>query len=177
MKKFVTAVLALAMLLSLTACNGLSFKPGGGSSSDDKEGYIGDTLSTYWFDFTVDDAYSCSEYSGYTAGSGKQLVVVSMTLKNTWGQSVDMWDSDFPLLWGGEDDGDLDYPIAPVSDEQFPQEYSLGINQSKSGVLVYEAPADYRDFSLAFLEVFEDEDNEEGRDGDLYFVDFTAEKR
>ena len=42
---------------------------------------------------------------------------------------------------------------------------------------MYEAPADYRDFSLAFLEVFEDEDNEEGRDGDLYFVDFTAEKR
>lgn len=176
MKKIISVCLAFAMLLALSACGegGLSLT---GSKNNNKEGYIGDTLSTYWFDFTVDGAYSCSEYEGYAAGSGKKLVVVSLTLKNTWGQSVDMWDTDFPILWGGEDDGDLDYPIAPFTDEQLPAEYSLGINQTKSGVLVYEVPDSYRDFSLAFLEIFEDENSEEGKDGDLFFVDFTPEVR
>lgn len=174
MKRIVSAALAFLMLMSLTACGVLSLKDG---KNGDKEGYIGDTMSTYWFDFTVDDAYSCAEYEGYAAGSGKKLVVVSMTLKNTCGHSVDMWDTDFPILWGGEDDGDLDYPIAPVSDEQLLLEYSLGINQSKSGVLVYEVPDSYRDFSVAFLEVFEDANDENGQDGDLFFVDFTPTEK
>ena len=181
-KKIVSLALALTMLLTLASCDVLSLKPGGSSNGsststgNDKEGYIGDTLSTYWFDFTVDDAYICDEYEGYTPASGYQLVVVEMTLKNRVTFSVDMYRGDFPILWDDEENG-LDYPLAYIGGDQFPDEYTLGINQKKSGELVYEVPTDYRDFSVAFLEIFEDENNEDGRDGDVFFVDFTPEKR
>ena len=133
MKKFVPLLLAFVMLLGLTACGegGLSLN---GSNSSDKEGYIGDTLSTYWFDFSVDDAYSCSSYHDYTASAGKKLVVASITLKNTCGASVDMWGDDFVILWDtGDDDVDMEFALpGGLSDRQFPDEYTLSEGKVKS---------------------------------------------
>ena len=180
MKKIVSLLLSFVMLLSLFACGegGLSLK---GGSSNDKEGYIGDTLSTYWFDFTVDDAYSCASYHDYTAAAGSKLVVVRMTLKNDCGASVDMWGDDFVLLWEtGNDDDDVDMAVAlpaGLSDEQFPDEYTLGINQSKSYAAVYEVPEGYRDFAVAFMEIFESDSDPEGETGDTFFVYFTPEEK
>ena len=57
MKKILTLLLA-GILLVLSAC-------GDKDSSNDSEGYtegfLGDTLSTYWFDFTVEDAYASTK--------------------------------------------------------------------------------------------------------------------
>lgn len=179
MKKFVSFLLALMMLGSLAACNGLDLNLFQKSGS--KEGYIGDTMSTYWFDFTIEDAYSCAEYDGYTAREGYQLVVAEMTLKNTFGQSVDMWDTDFMILWDDPDeDNRVDFTVPVYSEEQFPEEYSLGINKSRSGLLIYEVPEEFRDFAIVFQEVYEDEKdptNEDGIDGDAFFVSFTAEEK
>lgn len=178
MKKIVSLLLAFVMLLALTACGegGLSLT---GSQTDEKEGYIGDTLSTYWFDFTVDDAYSCSSYHDYTASAGRKLVVVSITLKNDCGMSVDMWGDDFVILWDtGDDDVDMEFALpGGISDEQFPDEYTLGINQSKSCVAVYEVPEGYRDFAVAFMEIFESDTDPDGEAGETYFVYFTPEER
>lgn len=175
MKKIVSLFMAFTVLLSLSACGGLSLKPDE-NKSDSKEGYIGDTLSTYWFDFTVNDAYISYDYEGYTPEAGNKLVVAKLTLKNRMNFSLDMWQGDFPILWDDEENG-LEYPISAFTDDQLPDEYTLGINQSKSGLLVYVVPEDYRDFTIAFLEIFEDEDNEDGRDGDVYFIDFTPEEK
>lgn len=183
MKKLVSFFLALVMLLSLAACGegGLSLNPK--ETESQKDGYIGDTLPTFWFDFTVDDAYRCSEYHGYTPAPGNKLIVATITLKNTCGYSVDMWGDDFVILWEREAGGDIDMELAlpaGISDDQFPDEYLLGINASKSCVAVYEVPEEYRDFAIAFMEIFEDEDdpsNEEGVDGDTYFVYFTPEDK
>ena len=182
MKRLASFALALVMALSLAACGegGLNLDPK--ETSNDGYGYIGDTMSTEWFDFTVDDAYSCSEYHGYTPSAGNKLVVVDMTLKNTWGQSVDMWGDDFILIWEiSDEDIDMDIPLqAGLSDEQFPDEYVLGINATKKGVSVFEVPQEYRDFVLGFQEIYEDEenpDNEEGIEGNTFFVSFTAEEK
>ena len=112
-------------------------------------------------------------------GQGVKLVVVSLSLKNNCGQSVDMWGEDFVIFWGDDDDAfDLDIPLpAGLSDDQFPDEYVLGINESKNGVLVFEVPREYRDFSIGFMEIFESESNPDGDEGDTFFVDFTAEDR
>ena len=179
MKRFASFLLALMMLLALAACGegGLNFNLKETESPGYKEGYVGDTMSTYWFDFTVDEAYSCTEYEGYLPDPGYKFVVATITLKNTCGFSVDMWDTDFVILWDAEDDY-MDIPLAPgLSADQFPEEYVLGINATKTGVAVYEVPEGYRDFSIAFMEVYEDEGNPDGRDGDVYYVDFTPEER
>ena len=179
MKRLASVLLALMMALSLAACGvgWLDFRPK--DEPGTKYGYIGDTLSTEWFDFTVDDAYSCGQYGGYTPSAGYKLVVVTMSLKNNCGQSVDMWGDDFVLIWGDDDDTfDMDIPLpAGLSDDQFPDEYVLGINASRTGVMVFEAPEEFRDFSIGFMELFESDTNPDGEEGDTYFVDFTAEAR
>lgn len=176
MKRFVSLLLAAFMVLALAGCSSLGL---GSTDSDEPklDGYLGDTLSTYWFDFTVNDAYLCDEYEGYTPADGYRMLVVSLSLKSTVSFSVSMFQSDFPILWAEGDSSDGDWPIYAFTDEQLPDEYSLGINQSKSGLLVYEVPEDKKDFSLAFMEVFEDEDNEDGREGETYFVDFTPTEK
>lgn len=179
MKKFVSFFLALMMLCSLAACNGLSLKPS--DEPESKFGYVGDTMSTEWFDFTVKEAWACTEYDGYTAQEGYKLVVAEMVLKNTWDASVDMWDTDFLIFWEDPDaEGgyDIDITLPVYSEDQFPEEYTLGINVQKTGMLVYEVPEKFRDFSIVFQEVFEDVNdptNEDGIDGDMFYVSFTAE--
>lgn len=176
MKRFVSLLLAAFMVLALAGCGSLNL--GSPNTSEPKlDGYLGDTLSTYWFDFTVDDAYLCGEYEGYTPDSGYQMLVVTLSMKSTVNFSVDMFQSDFPVLWADGDSTDGTFPISAFTDDQLPDEYTLGINRSKSGLLVYEVPEDKKDFSLAFMEVFEEEGNEDGQEGETYFVDFTPTKK
>lgn len=184
MKRLASLLLAVLMACSLAACGegGLNLNPSGGKDSDEpssKEGYIGDKMKTAWFDFTVDEAYSCSSYGEYTPASGNKLVVVAVTLKNTFGQSVDMWGDDFVILWDDPDeDSGIDIPLpAGISDDQFPDEYTLGINATKQGVMIFEVPQDYRDFAVAFMEIFESDTNPDGEEGDTFFVSFTAEEK
>jgi len=193
MKKLLSLVLACLLLASLAACGGSNNDRGpltggspasnssnngsdsSGSQDDDGYqeggdwGYIGDVMHTYWFDFTVDDAYTCAEYEGYTASEGKQLVVATLSLKNTFLQSLPMSQTDFQIQWGGEGDDDYEWPISAVSEAQLPDEYTLAINESRTGVVVYEVPEGTSDFSISFGEYFEDES-----EGDVYFVYFTA---
>lgn len=190
MRKWFAAFLALIMLGSLAACgkDGLDLNPdkekdkdndSGKEDSEFYDGYIGDKMSTYWFDFTVDGAYSCKEFEGYVPSAGNKLVVVTISLKNTCGQSVDMWGDDFMIVWDGpEEDDCIDIPLpAGVSDEQFPDEYVLGINGRRTNIAIYEVPEEFRDFAIYFQEIMEDENDPEGLMGDAHFVAFTPEAR
>ena len=47
-------------------------------------------------------------------------------------------------------------------------------DEERTGELVYEVPAGFTDFSIAYLEQFVDEDGNEST-GDTFFVYFTAE--
>jgi len=144
------------------------------SSGDGSEQvfYIGDTISTVWFDFTVDSVEVLNEYEGYTAQEGKKLLVVQLSLKSTFTSSSDMFQEDFVAGWDLVDEDDFDYvePLSAYCDAQFPDEYSLGINESRTGLLIYEVPADQKDFWINFMEYFADESY-----GDSYFVYFTAD--
>ena len=167
MKRLASCLLFL-MMLSLAAC---------GESKDDfgvKYGGIGDTMSTEWFDFVVEDAYSCGRYHSYAPSAGDKLVIVTMSLKNNCGQPVDMWGEDFVILWGGDDGAaGVDIPLpAGLSDDQFPDEYVLDASASRTGVMVFEVPREFRDFGVRFMEIFDD-----GGEGNTFFVDFTAEDR
>lgn len=178
MKKLCVTGLVLVMLLSLAGC-------GGSSGQSASEGRVGDTMETYFFDFTVNSAYICTEYEGYMPAEGNHLMVADVTVKNTGRSSIEMYDWDFQVQWGDGDE-DYGYPISidtetgedlgTVSDEQLPGTYSLGVNEERSGLLVYEVPAGNADFSISYLELFDD-GSEEGEEGDVYFVYFTAEDR
>ena len=173
MKKLLALLLAGVMAVCmLTAC-------GGGSS----EGRTGDTMETFFFDFTVNSAYITSDYEGYAPAEGNVLLVANITVKNTNQQSIEMYDIDFQAQWDDGDDA-FAYPITtdmetytevdPVGEDQLPGTYSLAVDEERTGELVYEVPSGFTDFSIAYLEQFVDDSGEEST-GETYFVYFTAE--
>ena len=173
-QRLLALAMAAAMVLGLTACGG------SGSSS---EGRTGDTMETFFFDFTVNSAYLTKDYEGYTPAEGNALLVADITVKNTNQKSIEMYDTDFQIQWDDGDDA-FAYPITintetyeeldPVGDSQLPGTYTLAVDEERTGELVYEVPAGFTDFSIAYLEQFVDEDSNEST-GDTFFVYFTAE--
>lgn len=195
MKRLISLALALLLTLSLAACGGSgSGSDGGSPSSSDTgtgdvyaedgfgEGRLGDTIHSTFMDFTVNSAYTASEYHGHTPPEGKKVLVVEMTIKNTFKETLPMWDDDFQGQWTasaeteeyawpiteGEDGSDLE----TVADEQLPAEYELAVGESRTGMLVFDVPADEKDFSVSHMELFDD-----GSEGDTFFVYFTAQEQ
>ena len=188
MKKFFAMLLTLTMVLAIAGC-GKTGLGSGWASSDDSitvtdfddgthlyEGRIDSTMKTAWFDFTITDAYITEDaIGGYTPSDGNVLVVVSLTLKNTFSESVPMSNWDFQLQWGDDADDAFSMPVETnedLMDDQFPAEYSLKVNETKKGVLIFEAPEGEDDFSISFIEYYEDD-----TEGDYFWVYFSADER
>lgn len=161
MKKKMFFALMLAALMMLAAC-------GSKSTEESKTYYVGDKISTDFFDYTPKSAEAADSYEGYTPAEGNKLVVVNMTIKNTQTYSMPMSLYDFQIQWGNGDD-DFDCPLEQFCDGQLPDEYDIPINATAQGLLIFEVPADQKDFSLSFLEIYED-----NSEGDVYFTYFTA---
>uniref|UniRef100_UPI004055D56C DUF4352 domain-containing protein n=1 Tax=Acetatifactor sp. TaxID=1872090 RepID=UPI004055D56C len=189
MKKLASLLLMVVLAFNLTACSSsedaLSDILGNDSSSETDiypedgyaEGRFGSVMHTYFFNYTVNSAYLCNDYNGYVPADGNTLLVADITVKNTFSESIEMYDTDFQIQWGDDDNEEAyDFPITfyvdPVSDEQLPGTYELAINEEKTGILVFEVPAGNTDFSISYLELFSDDS-----EGDVYFVYFTAKEQ
>ena len=99
MKKFVGIIVATVLAFSLVGCgpvdsaiqniassgSNTSSKSGVVTADDDgyAEGRMGDVMRTYFFDYTVNSAYTCNDYEGYTPSEGNKLLVAEITVKNT----------------------------------------------------------------------------------------------
>lgn len=187
MKRFGALILALALAWSLTACggsgsSGTSVLPalngGSGASSagssdgDYSEGRLGDVMRTYFFAFTVNSVYTCDSFDDFAPEEGKQVLVAEVSVKNTFTESLPMFDTDFQIQWNDKEDPDNAYasPIsANFSDELLPETYELAVDEQVTGLLAFEVPADVKDYSLVYLEEFDDDTT-----GDFYAVYFTA---
>lgn len=192
MKKLTSLLLSLLLFLALAACGGSPGSTGNGSGNTESgevraedgfaEARIGDLVHSYFMDFSVNSAYTTSDYHGHTAPEGKKVLVVEMTIKNTFNESLPMYDDDFQGQWStSAETQEFAWPITEaedgsgldtVADEQLPAEYELGVNESRTGDLVFDVPADEKDFSISHLELFDD-----NSEGDTFFVFFTAEER
>jgi len=186
MKKLIALTLTLLALLALAACGGGSSSSSGGGEVRAEDGYaearIGDTVHSYFMDFTVNSAYTTADYNGHTAPEGGQVLVVELTVKNTFNESLPMYDDDFQGQWSASSEtGEFAWPITEgedgvdretVAGEQLPAEYELAVNETRTGTLVFDVPADEKDFSISHQELFDD-----GSEGDTLFVFFTAEAK
>lgn len=150
------------------------------------DGYMGDTMRTYFFDFTVNEAYLTDEYEGYAPSEGNELLVVDMTVYNHnlhSMRSVEMYDSDFQTQWNDTADDAFALPVTferegypntgtePVGD-MLAAVYNVGIHQSVDGVLVFEVPAGNKDFTVSYREYFADDTY-----GDSFWVYFTPAQK
>ncbi|MCM1024884.1 MAG: DUF4352 domain-containing protein [Roseburia sp.] len=179
MKKILSLFLTAATVLSLTACGDAEsvVLP---NSDGYAEGKAGDTMRTCFFDYTVNSAYLSDSYGGRSADDGCELLVAEITVKNTTGSSLEMYDSDFQLQWNDSSADAFEYSLtfydeedaAPLSDEMLPGIYSLARDESRTGLLVFQIPAGSGDFSISYQEIFSDEST-----GDTFFVYFDAKKQ
>jgi len=128
-------------------------------------------------DYTVLEATSPAEYDGYTAAEGNRLIVCSVKVKNTFGETIPMYDSDFQLQWGniGGDDDDYTFSLDAFNDTMMPLEYELADGEEVTYDLVFEAPADVKDFGLVYLEEYYTGSESESGTGDFFSVNFTVE--
>lgn len=143
MRKF-SKLAALVMVLVLS----LAMFAGCGKSAT--------AIETYFFIYDVLNAEKVDSYEGVTPAAGNKLLVVNISVQNTFGEDIPMFDSDFQLQWG---EGDEDYanPLEATSDKQLPEEYTLKNKETRKGALLFEIPADLTDFTLVNVEFFEDE--------------------
>lgn len=179
------ASIVLATVLSTAVFTGCSFTSGGsaqtGYANEDgyAEGHFGDTMHTYFFDYTVNSAYTCSSYEGYIPADGNALLIAEVTVKNTHNTSIEMYDSDFQVQWTDDADDAYDYPITvnfesgqTIGENMLPDVYPLAINESRTGILVYEVPSGEKDFSISYMEYFDDDST-----GNVFFVYFSASNK
>lgn len=178
MKKMATVLLTLTMVVALAGCGSTTGTSGGVGYPDDDgyaEGFLGDTMHTNWFNFTVNSAYTCDEYEGYVPADGNQLLVAKVIVKNTFIESIPMFDTDFEILWDDDADDAYAFPVedsASINPNFFADEYYLAVDESASGLLLYEVPAGENDFAIVYQEYYED-----GTIGDIFAVYFTAEQQ
>lgn len=199
MKRAASILLALMLALSLTACGGNGGSGGVRAEDGYGEGKIGDVMKSYFFDFTVNSAALQDAYESHTPDDGEKVLVVNVTVTNTFAQNtkmskddisagnadIEMYDTDFQIEWDGDDDA-VSIPITtdpetyeefdPVSDNQLPAIYPLAHEETRTGDLVFDVPADVTDFVLCMEEWFDD-GSEEGQAGDVYAVLFTPEAK
>lgn len=174
MKKIVPMLLVLTLTLAMMGC-------GKKVDSDGyKEGKLGDTMKTYFFNYTVNSAYLTNDFEGYTPSEGNTLLVAEVTVKNTFKEDIEMYDTDFQAQWNSDGDDDFSVPItfngteegvAPLNEKQFAGTYNLPKGEEMTGLLIFEIPAGNTDLSISYMEAFDDDST-----GTTYFVYFTAEK-
>ncbi|WP_367925240.1 DUF4352 domain-containing protein [uncultured Ruthenibacterium sp.] len=167
MKKVWKLVVAAVVAVCLTACVGVN-----PLAEKKLDGVVGDKLSNMFFDWTVNSAESASEYEGYAAADGYQLVVCNVTIDNTFGEALPMFDTDFQLQWG-EGEEDYAWSLDAYADTMMPLEWELADGESASYDLVFEVPADLTSFGIVYLEQYTDEDGNSG-EGDLFTVQFEV---
>ena len=97
-------------------------------------------------------------------------MVVNITVKNTFEDDakIPMFYTDFTLTWDGMGDTTV-YPESEFAEGQLPDEYELFKGESRTGDLIFVAPADAKGFSLRYIEVWDDD-----FEGNSYFIPFSV---
>lgn len=171
----------MSVLLALTMLAGLLMAACSSGSGVEKNQFeVGDKVSSYWFDFTVDQVDTMESYGDYWAQDGWQLVVCRLTIKNTFDQDVSMGWADFILKWeeqeegaSGSESGEMAgaYALPQYTKSQFPDEYTLKVNDEVQGVLVYEVPNQVSRAAVIFQELYANGESEsEYTEGNFYCV-------
>lgn len=189
LKRILALALALMAVMAFTACDdakdalddlvGGASSTAGSTAKDNEgglyEGGIGSKMSTYFFDFVVVSAEVVEEYAGHTP-SGEDMVLIDVVIAttNTFGEALEMYDTDYQLQWGARGDND-DYSVVleALDDNAAPLTYALENGETMEFHYVFEAPRSETQFEICYMEEFgTSEDDYEI--GDIFYVSFSV---
>ena len=163
----------LAAAALLAGCSAAPAPDSRSNETSQTEFQIGDAVATAWFEYTILHVQAADIYEEYAASSGSELIVVELSIRNTFQKLVPLFDADFQLYWGAYREDEWALPIAQFCNDQLPMEYILSAGETWEGVLLYEVPVAASDFTFAFLERFNN-GTEEGEDGSLFLTYFSV---
>lgn len=171
-KRLVVVCVAMMMMVCMmfSAC-GNSVKSVISAEDGYAGGGVGDTFRTIFFDWSLDSVSYPSEYEGYVAADGYQLLDCVITVKNTFGEELPMFNSDFQIQWHDLGNGEDDYDYGIEMDDSstvMPSDFGLADKDSCTYHVIYEVPAEAKEFSVSYLEFFSD-----GTEGDVFFAYFN----
>ena len=131
-----------------------------------------EAMTTAFFDMSINSAELATTVEDYLPNNETdKFLVVNITIKNTFvnDPSIPMFDTDFFLTYDGMEEGDYLLPELGFADT-LPEEYSIRKGDSKTGNLIYVVPGDKTDFSLEFIEVWDDD-----LEGNHFKIHFTPQ--
>lgn len=176
MKKplFLAALLAAALF-----CTGCSDVVEGIVNAAKAEGRVygqtleleeGDTMSTAFFDMTVNAATMLPALDGYIPNlESDRFLVVNITVTNTFGEAIPMSDADFELGYDGADETATIFPESEFATDQLPATYEIQQGGSQTGNLIYVVPADAEDFRIYYYDLWSDD-----FEGNTYWLPFSV---
>lgn len=130
MKKFLTLLFLVCLMVPLAACGGQNTSSAAASAPASSaapsataapaptqeeptnaisavdgfaEGRMGDVMRTYFFDYSVNSAQVCDAFEGVLPGDDNVFLVADVTVQNTSRSSIEMYDTDFQAQWNGGD--------------------------------------------------------------------------
>ena len=165
MKKRVLALLLLGVVSLTTACGTIkdaatAIQSQGREYGQTYELNAGDTMSTAFFDFTINSAKLVSEIEDFVPNEETdKFLVVNVTIQNTYGnpEPLPMSDADFELGWNGAEKNMTIFPEYTFATNQLPEQYEIEKGHSKTGDLIYVVPADASDFRIYYYDLWKDD--------------------
>lgn len=112
-----------------------------------------DVMTTAFFQFEINSVETYDELENYVPNEGYTFMVVNVSITNTFGSEIPMFDADFALLWG-EDEGT--YPDTDFVDA-LPAEYYIQDGETTTGNLVYIVPKGQTNFVLEYYDLWDDD--------------------
>lgn len=112
-----------------------------------------DVMTTAFFQLAINSVNVVDELEGYVPNDGYKFMVVNVSITNTFGSEIPMYDADFAMLWA-EDEGA--YPDTDFTDA-LPAEYDIADGETTTGNLVYIVPADKTNFILQYYDLWDDD--------------------
>lgn len=164
----IIGLFALCIVL-MTGC-GQKKDKNGSLMSDDGRSYGGliqadmkDTVSTAFFDVTVDEAvkYDTFQFSDglYQAEEGKTYLLVTLTIKNTYAENLSMSITDFVLNYDGNESTEIitGYGKAEMNKEEYMENlFTLKQDESVTKTILFTV-ADKEQYTINYTEYYEDQ--------------------
>ncbi len=132
----------------------------------------GDTMSTAFFDMTVNSAKIASEIDGYVPNNDTDtFLIVNITVNNTFDSDdpIPMSDADFELGYNGADESLTIFPESEFASDQLPSEYQIEKDGSVTGNLIYVVPSDADNFRIYYYDLWDDD-----FEGNKYWLPFSV---
>ncbi len=158
-KKKTIVSLCLVLMLVFTACGGEKYGPLLAAAKEAElyagkltTGFVGDTLTNSFFEWTVTNVRTETELYGKTANAGKKFVVMDVSVTNTTDEEYEIGNYDFVSYVEPDMDTGLVETMDSFNDAMYPDEEMLAPGKTRSGTLVFEVDESVEEIIIDYIE-------------------------